>query len=385
MSTPEEHDSPLAVKELPTPESRKRLWGILGSIGIIAIGVTLVLTLVVIPQQRRAEEEYNNAVEQYSLAKQACTQATEKLSSAIAHGNALTKTVPQDVLDPSILSGSAFEELSKSLQAAETILSCECALMAETTEEILRQVKESTELIPAIEDVTDTLLASSSPIDDAIQAKKDAEAVEKRMKEEVARKKAEAEEEVRRARLTLSETKEYGGYSLRSTIQLTDWVKLSDSVAATAAWQFVGGSGAWTIPSNRTLFQATGSTFDEKKSAVMFGKLTVTNTTPQFALDHWFAVNNSPVLRFVWPKGRYNQVMCSVWSGKQECSYPGNWGNGSTKVPNWGGLASGDSTTLIFFVVDGDAFSPADPQGEEICTKVYLGHPDNTAELKRTW
>jgi len=189
------------------------------------------------------------------------------------------------------------------------------------------------------------------------------------------------------------------GFSYTTTVALTDWVKATDAAMTAAAWQAVGGTGDWNrnIDASGTVKENTGDHVGEyggearlaiDQSAVVFAKVTIQNTTASFALAA--GVAREPRLDVGWTDDHLthteSRAACADIPGSSAmyCRQQDLWYPATPAIP------AGESLSFGMFIIDGRAFSPADPNGAATTSQVLIlgditqgGNPSTT--VSKMW
>ena len=110
-----------------------------------------------------------------------------------------------------------------------------------------------------------------------------------------------------------------GGYELRVTIEVGQWVRMDDSAKLDAMWQAVGGAGGfpWNAQSDKIdIYGDYGIlgrvTWNSADMACFFGKITVTNATPGFSITS--AANVFAPLNVYYKNPEEDHSLCSILS-----------------------------------------------------------------------
>ena len=354
-----------------------------GSLVVIALAITLVVTLVIIPNRRASEEaalaeqEYQAAVSSFQVASTDCTTASTDLANAIDHAQQIVQTDQSTMQDPTLI-----DKLNDAIESAEAITSCiPITPMADSTDAIQNQVAQMKGDTQAVESAVSTLASTSQAVSASVQAKTNADAA------------AAAEEERNRQqqRASAHNTVEYSmtdneGFSWTWSITMTDWIKASDTDLVNTAWKNVGGRGILVIPiDSRGFISGSDSTgdpasierYDSTTTAFILGTVTLTNTTTGWPLTGGI---EGPVLS--WE----GSVICTQWSSLQcdkrytEIAY----------LSSSSSLAVGKNTTWSFVLVYQLAFQPADPTGERVDGTIEVSDFDYRTEtysiqVGKTW
>jgi hypothetical protein len=153
------------------------------------------------------------------------------------------------------------------------------------------------------------------------------------------------------------------GYTWTSTVALTDWIRGSDTEAVAAAWAAIGGNGAFSVPTiaggaianGGSAGGGLGRVYNPQKVAVAFGTMSVKNTTEGFSLD----TATESVIVDEWQPN----VVCIQRSDGLSCDMSAVF---IFSTP----IDSGSAATRPFVVIAGDAFTPADPDGQGVLSAV---------------
>ena len=379
--TPPVEASPRKPSWISTPKGKKILIGSGSGLLAVILAVVLIVNLVVIPHQRaeeaaaaeqaRLEQEHQAAVDAFTKAVDSCTQANKSLTDSITHAQQTATTDPSTLDDPSLI-----DALNQAITTAQSVKTCVPPTMADDTATIQEQTTQVTTDTATVTTSISTLTTADQSVTTSVQTKKDKEAAAQAAEE--AKQKADQEAAYQAAHTLTSSTTTSDGYSYTTTVTLTDWYKVTDTTRTTSAWNSVGGVGSWTFPADSSGFIPGGSAgnygiFEMDKSAVLFGKMTVANTTPA-----GFSMPSGKANPSITLSNRNSQVYCFQFSSSLKCGMFG--GN-----PNGWNMDAGKSQTVSFFLLDGLAFTPTDPTGQGVISQVLQLSPDAKTSVPGTW
>ncbi|MCL2483409.1 MAG: hypothetical protein FWF43_08385 [Propionibacteriaceae bacterium] len=349
---------------------------------VVAVAITVIVAVLALagcgnsevaispsvsPSDTQSQTPPDPVVE-FLAANQACDKANSQLRDAINNAIAVATTDPAAMKDPTLI-----DALNQAIAAAQTTPECVVPIMADDTPTIEQQTLELTSSTRIVVSAVSALTQASQSVTGSVIPESSAD--------------VKPSSSTKAATHTLSVTTNTNdGYSYTTTVQLTDWVKAADTSRATTEWQSMGGTGSWTLPvdPNGVIFGAYGQGlgyFTAEKSAVFFGKVTVTNTTPGgFTLPKF----STPPFMSLSP-GSSVFAICTQFTTVLACDKYG-WGNMS-HTPTWE-VAAGQSITQTFFIVDGTAFIPTDPTGQATVSQtISLGMTSDSPRttLSKTW
>ena len=393
QETPSTSSSPAKVPlpKVSRHKTSKRIRVLLASVAslvVVALAITLVVTLVIIPNRRASEEaalaeqEYQAAVDSFQVASTDCTTASTDLTNAIDHAQQTMQTDRSTMQDPTLI-----DKLNDAIESAEAISPCNpITPMAGTTDDIQKQVAQMKGDAQAVESAVSTLASTSQAVSVSVQAKTNADAA------------AAAEEERNRQqqRASAHNTAEYSmidneGFSWTWSITMTDWIKASDTDLANTAWKNVGGSGFLTIPTDSRGFipnftspgqPVNTERYDSATTALILGTVTLTNTTSGWPLK---PLEGPDLVNSTHSTG--GEAVCTERSGALQCrNTPGE----VAYLPSGSTLDSGQSRTWPFVYVFQLAFQPNDPNGECVGDSMIVfdfikNSETHSVSVGRTW
>ena len=366
-----------------TPQGKKILIGSGAGLLTVILAVVLIVTLVVLPHQRaeeaaaaeqaRLEQEHQAAVDAFTKASDDCTQANKTLATAISHAQQTATLDPSTLNDPALI-----DALNQAIATAQVVKNCVPPTMADDTAAILKQTTDMTAETSSVTTASSSLTDADQSACRSYQTKANQEAAAKAAED--AQQKAEQEAASKAAHTATLTLTDSNGYARDYTIEISDWVRGTDTASLASTWTKFGGKG--TMP----LVDGTANLkFTQSEAAYVFGKVSVVNATPTFDPTKFTASN--PILWAEYDAGsiwgwlndwgaptEYSMgkglVRCIEYSTKTDCSdvssdalvnpamQSNSWGpapfvmalNGAlTKTPNNpNGNPDFDTVTLLF-------------------------------------
>jgi len=362
---------------------KKVLIGSVSGVVAIAVIVTLVVTLVVLPRQRAAAEAnqaafgaHQAAVSAFNAASQDCQNANSDLTNTITVAQDNAQVDPSTLEDPSLVS-----QLNTALANAQAVTPCVPPTMADDTATIQQQTATLRSDTGVVTDADQVLATASQAVASAeAQSQADAEAS------------APANDNATSAPAdngSSSDTGSSGSTSLQTytavrtdasgnkekvTVQVSEWIKGSDSAGLDQAWSDVGGQGSMPLVDGTSIPSGGEdwgiSTFNASESAYFFGTIMIQNMTTGFPAANY---NNGQILVYFDDVGCGNAsvcdqvgtqpaVVCFGYSDQTQCSAAIN-DNAFASAD----MTGGDTWGPVPFVFGmANVFSPDDPDGKAL-------------------
>ena len=376
--------SPAKPSWISTSKGKKILIGSGAGLLAVILAVVLIVNLVVIPHQRaeeaaaaeqaRLEQEHQAAVDAFTEAVDGCTQANKSLTDSIAHAQQTATTDPSTLDDPSLI-----DSLNQAIATAQSVKTCVPPTMADDTATIQQQTTQLTTDTATVTTSVSTLTTADQSVATSVQTKKDADAAAKAAEEAAA---AAAAEEAQKASHTATiVTTDSAGYTIEYTLEISDWVKATDTATLEASWKKYGGTSPMPLISG---YYGGGTMVNLDKAAYLFGQLTVSNKTSGFSLagQNWY----TPLIDFRYPVSTFSDswgsrgyIVSCLGSQNSTCN-----GFGSFRFQ--GTFPTSEVSGPQPFVValtNAIVVTPNEPDGPTQFNQIYLSFGDDQASLQR--
>jgi len=400
--TPVDETSPKKKPSwVSTPKGKKILIGSGSGLLAVILAIILIVNLVVIPHQRaeeaevaeqaRLEQEHQTAVDVFTKAADACTQANKTLATSISHAQQTATLDPSTLLDPALI-----DALNQAISTAQAVKNCVPPTMADDTATIRKQAADMAADTSTVTTANSALTNADQSASKSYQTKANQEAAAKASANATQKAEQQATSQATStasqggastSHTLTSSTTTSDGYSYTTTVTLTNWFKVTDTAGTTSAWNSVGGKGSWSLPADSSGIISGDygfaiGTFGTDKSAVIFGKMTVTNTTSGFALPPSKAtpsltIDPSDAHDELYKRTASKDMAFCLQFSSLKCNEA--WG-----YPSWQ-MDSGKSQYVSFYIVDGLAFSPTDPTGQGTVSQTLQLGSDAKTTLPGNW
>jgi hypothetical protein len=274
-----------------------------GGGGLVAVIAVVALVFAVVSPNKRAESanasesararaEQSRLADELEAAKQAfaavtaaCAEANKSLGAAIDKAKITVQTDPATLQNTSLI-----ETLNTQISQAEGVADCQPPTMADDLDGIGRQTLDLEAAAAVVVAAVDALVQADQAVAASAQAKLRAEAARREQEERAALEAAISPKNVFSLLFT-----DANGYMLDANIQLSDWIKGSESDMLQAAWEKVGGKGDMPITEGE---YDDYHLLDPNQAAYVFGTVSFSNRTPDYPAknfnDGYFSLDMTP-------------------------------------------------------------------------------------------
>jgi len=210
---------------------------------VVLVVAALVITLVVLPRARQTKADHDAAVAAFNTASDDCASNATALASAISDAQTKVSVDPGTLLDSSVIN-----KLNQAIASAQSTPSCNAPAMASDTASINQQASDLQQSAADLSTATDSVNAAAQAVTDsasALTSKLTAGTV---------------------ATIVMTDN---SGNQVKVTLNLTDWIKGTQTSWLNRAWSINGGQGTMpAVSNNYDLYDGGGSYYFDGPNAI---------------------------------------------------------------------------------------------------------------------